>query len=101
MKLIRKLKARYYGVPFRKKVWYNYFAMILSTDWKDTEGIVCFHDDGRYIECPGWGKHVVYSVKGVLYAYRIVGFQNDNPDRDWLYPSDYINPVIEFVGKIK
>ncbi len=99
--LIRKIQAKIYGVPFRKKEWYNFQAMIPKECQKEAPHIEIFDKDGNYIDCPGIGGIVTYVLKGVKYKYKIVGFKNDSRNRDWLYDTDYINPVIEFVCKIK
>ena len=90
--------AKYYKVPFRQKVWYNYRAM-LGRDHEYKTFVECFDKDGNYIY-PIRGLDVIYYVKGKRYVYIIVGFDNDSKDKDWLYDTDYINPIIEFKRKL-
>lgn len=90
--------AKYYKVPFEKEVWYNYRAM-LGTDVSGKTFVECFDKDGKYIY-PIKGLDVIYYVKGKRYVYTIVGFDNDSKDKDWLYDTDYINPIIEFKRKL-
>ena len=99
MRLIRKLMAKYYQVPFRQKVWYNYRVM-LGRDHKDKTFVECFDKEGGYIYPIEIGMEVIYYVKGKRYAYTIVDFDNDSKDKDWLYDTDYINPIIEFKRKL-
>ena len=82
MKILRQIKAKWYGVPFCVRVWYNFLA---HTREKDANGIIIF---------------VTYRYKQQLYQYRVVAYQDENPNRDWLYGSDYIHPIIEFVRKL-
>ena len=91
IKIIRKLLAWHYKVPFRQKIWYNYQAM-MGRDHEYKTFVECFDKDGNYIY-PIKGLDVIYYVKGKRYVYTIVGFDND---RDWIYDTDYINPIIEF-----
>ena len=44
---------------------------------------------------------VIYNDKGKRYEYKIIGFKNESRNRDWLYDTDYINPVIEHIRKIE
>ena len=108
MKLINLIKplwlrreAKREGVPFRECMWYNYRAMLPKDILAEKSFIEIFDADGRYINCPGIGGEVVYNAHGRRYRYRVVGFKNDSPNRDWLYDNDYINPVVEYVGKVK
>ena len=94
IKIIRKLLAWHYKVPFRQKVWYNCQAM-LGRDYEYKTFVECFDKDGNYIY-PIKGLDVIYYVKGKRYVYTIVGFDNDSKDSDWIYDTDYINPIIEF-----
>ena len=98
IKIIRKLLASYYKVPFRQKEYYNYQAM-LGRDHEHETFVECFDKDDNYIY-PIKGLDVIYYVKGKRYVYTIVGFDNDSQDRDWLYDTDYINPIIEFKKKL-
>lgn len=95
-----KRKAAVLGVPFRTRVWYNYQAFIPKEEYKDKRYVEIFDEQDRYIVCPPVGGTVVYNCKGVRCLYLVVGFKNESPDRDWLYESDYINPVIEFINVI-
>lgn len=99
VKIIRKLLASYYKLPFRLKVWYNYRVM-LGRDHEYKTFVECFDKDGKYIYPIEVGMDVIYYVKGKRYVYTIVGFDNDRPDKDWLYDTDYINPIIEFKKKL-
>ena len=94
-------KARRYHVPFRKKVWYNWMVYTLKEERNSTDGIVVFDKDGCYISCPKIGGVVKYRCKGDLYSYRVVGFDNDSPYKDWLFESDRIYPIIEFISKVE
>ena len=99
IKIIRKLLAKYYKVPFCKKVWYNYRAM-LGRDHEYKTFVECFDNEGNYIYPIDVGMDVIYYVKGKRYVYTIVGFDNDRQDKDWLNDTDYINPIIEFKKKL-
>ena len=96
-RIFRRLRAKKLGVPFRKREWYNYRAMLSKDNLNDTLFIEIFNDKGRYVECPKIGGTVVYNIKGTKYIYRVIGFKNESRNRDWLYNSDYIHPIIEFV----
>ena len=97
----RKRQARKHGVPFRDRMWYNYQAMLPEDIWTDKSFIEIFDNDGKYIVCPSVGGEVVYNDKGQRYMYRIIGFKNESRNRDWLYDSDYIHPVVEYLRKIE
>lgn len=97
MKILRRIRAKRYGVPFRKREWYNRLAHIRE---EDANGIIIFGNDDRYIDPPKVGGLVTYRYKKQLYQYRVVGYQNESRYRDWLYNTDYINPIIEFVRKL-
>lgn len=99
MKILRKFLAWLYDVPFEEKVWYNYRAM-LGRDHEYKTFVECFDKDGNYIYPIEIGMEVIYYVKGKRYVYTIVGFDNDSKDKDWLYDTDYINPIIEFKRKL-
>lgn len=100
MKIIRFLLARYYYKgPWQIREWYNAAASISYKSWKDHNLIICYDDNGKYIDCPSIGGEVIYSIKGIKYIYEIIGFKNDNPNSDWLFSTDYINPIIQFVRK--
>lgn len=100
MKIIRKIKAHIYKVPFKVKEWYNYRAMLSEKNLKDKSFIEIFDDRGNYIDCPGIGCEVIYNICGIKYLYKIIDFDNSNRNSDWLYGTDYINPVIEFIKKL-
>lgn len=99
MKIFRIIKAKIHKVPFRKEEWYNYSAMKTKQERKSRafNHIVIFDENGDYISCPKIGGIVTYCHNGKLYKYKIVGFKNDSPNRDWLFYGDWINPIIEFV----
>ena len=102
---IRRIRAAKCGTPFRTKEWYNFRAHI-SKDTKDEYAHIEIFDTtkpkySQYIPCPSYGGTVVYNNKGKRYLYKIVGFRNESRDRDWLYDTDYINIVIEFVRPLK
>ena len=101
IRFFRKIEARKYGVPFRYKEWYNYAAAISKKERESNVGrfIVIFDENGRYITCPKLGEYVTIKNNGELYLYKIVGFKNSNPNSDWLYDDDWINPIVEFVKK--
>ena len=44
---------------------------------------------------------MIYNDKGKRYEYKIIGFENESRNRDWLYDTDYINPVVEYLRKIE
>lgn len=100
MRFTRFIKSKIYNVPFRTRVWYNLMAMLPKEKRTSNNYINIFDKDGRYIDCPGIGKFVHYFYNGSWYLYKIVGFDNERRDRDWLYDTDYIHPVIEFVKQI-
>lgn len=97
MKILRKIRAKKYGVPFRERVWYNSLA---HTRAEDANGIVIFDNNDKYIDPPRIGGLVTYRYKQQLYQYKVVAYKNDSRYRDWLYDTDYINPIIEFVRKL-
>lgn len=99
--LKRKREAKCEGVPYEKRMWYNYRAMLPKDCLAEKSFIEIFDEDGRYINCPGIGGTVIYNNKGRRYLYEVVGFDNDSPNRDWLYDSDYINPIVRYVEKQK
>lgn len=72
---------------------------MLGRDHEYKTFVECFDKDGKYIY-PIKGLDVIYYVKGKRYVYTIVGFDNDSKDKDWLYDTDYINPIIEFKRKL-
>lgn len=96
-KLFRRMRAARCKVPFRKRVWYNYRAMIPSDRLTGESFVEIFDEHNHYIDCPDIGGFLVYNINGARYLYRVIGFKNENPNSDWLYDTDYINPVIEFV----
>ena len=95
----RKRQAKKYGIPFRERKWYNYRAMLPKDELPNKTFIEIFDENDRYIDCPDIGGTVILNDKGSRYTYRVVGFKNESRNRDWLYDTDYINPIIEFVGK--
>lgn len=97
----RKKEAKKNGVPFRQRMWYNYRAMLPKERAKKSSFIECFNKYGKYIDCPGVGGKVIYNDKGKRYEYKIIGFENESRNRDWLYDTDYINPVVEYLRKIE
>ena len=100
-RISRKRAAAKFGVPFRQKMWYNYRAMLPKDKLSQKSFIEIFDKDGQYIVCPPVGGEVVYNNKGKRFLYRIVDFDNESPNRDWLYDSDWINPIVEFIEKIE
>lgn len=96
-KLFRRMRAAICNVPFRKRVWYNYRAMLPSDHLAGKSFVEIFDEHDRYIYCPDIGGLLVYNINGVRYLYRVIGFKNESRNRDWLYDTDYINPIIEFV----
>ncbi len=96
----RKKQAKEYGVPFRKKMWYNLRAMLQSDKLSNHSFIEIFDEKGHYIDCPGIGNEVIYNHHGNKFRYKIIGFKNESRNRDWLYDTDYIMPVCEFIAKI-
>ena len=91
------INALRYNAPFRKRVWYNFRAMLPLKELIGYSFVEIFDEDDNYISCPGIGGTVVYNINGRKFLYRVVGFQNESRNRDWLYDTDYINPVIEFI----
>ena len=100
IKLIRKILARRLGVPFQVTVWYNYRAMLPKKELEGKTFVECFDEEGKYIFPPEKGENVIYNIQGQRYLYKIVGFDNMNPWSDWLYSTDYINPIIQFVKRL-
>lgn len=99
--LLKRREAKREGVPFKKRMWYNYRAMLSKDSLAERSFIEIFDKNNRYIKCPGIGGTVNYNNKGRRYLYEIIGFDNDSRNRDWLYDSDYINPIVRYVGKVK
>jgi len=95
----RKYEAKRFGVPFRTKEWYNLRAMLGKDDLSKHRFIEIFDESKNYIECPGVGGEVILSYYGQRFRYRVIGFENESPYKDWLYDSDYINPIIEYIAK--
>ena len=101
IRFIRLIRALINKAPFIKKEWYNYQAMIPRAKYGEHTFIECFDKNGKYISCPNEGGTVVYNIEGKRYLYQIIGFKNSSRYSDWLYDTDYINPVIQFVKPIK
>ena len=101
VKILKRLQAKKFGVPFREREWYNYRAMVGEERANKMGAIQIFDENKRYIDCPGIGGFVIYKKNGAEYKYKIVGFKNESMNRDWLFDTDYIHPVIEFVCKMK
>ena len=99
--LKRKREAKREGVPYEKREWYNYRAMLSKADLTEKSFIEIFDADGRYINCPGIGGTVIYNDKGRRYLYEVIGFDNESRNKDWLYEGDWINPIVRYVGKQK
>lgn len=99
MKIIRRIIAKIYGVPFRERMWYNYMAMIPKDEResKDKRYIVIFDKGGEYIDCPKVGGLVTVYYYGKLYLYKVIDFKNDSRCGDWLFDGDWKNPIVEFV----
>lgn len=95
----RKHEAKKEGVPFRFKKWYNLRAMLSNNELEKNTFIEIFDNDGRYIDCPSVGGEVILNNHGKRYRYKVVSFQNESRFSDWLYDTDYIFPVIEYLGK--
>ena len=102
-RLLSFIRAKLAHAPYKKREWYNYRAMLSNKDGKLNEKtfIECFDANGKYIQCPNVGGHVILNIKGNRFLYEIIDFKNDNPNSDWLYASDYINPIIRFVKPLK
>ena len=100
MSLIGRLFAKINHVPYKTKVWYNFQAYISESRYKEYNFVLIFDKDHRYIPCPTIGSYITYCVHGDYYKYKVVGFDNNNRDSDWLNPSDYINPIIQYVNKL-
>ncbi|MBR1378001.1 MAG: hypothetical protein IJ557_02605 [Bacteroidaceae bacterium] len=98
---IRKHEAKREGVPYEKRMWYNYQAMLPKDSLAEDSFIEIFDKNGRYITCPDIGGTVIYNNKGRRYKYQIIGFANENPLSDWLNDSDYIHPYVRYVEKCK
>ena len=99
--LKRKREAKREGVPYEKCMWYNYRAMLPKDELAEKSFIEIFDADGCYINCPDIGGTVIYNDKGRRFLYEVIGFDNDSPNRDWLYSNDWINPIVRYVGKLK
>lgn len=99
--LKRKHEAKNEGIPYQKRMWYNYRAMLPKDKLAERSFIEIFDGDGRYINCPGIGGTIIYNNKGKRYLYEIIGFDNESRCRDWLYDYDWINPIVRYVGKLK
>jgi len=99
--LKRKREAKREGVPYKKRMWYNYRAMLSKDELAEKSFIEIFDENGRYINCPGIGGTIIYNNKGKRYLYEIIGFDNASRCSDWLYDSDYINPIVRYVKKLK
>lgn len=96
-----KHEAKRHGVPFRERMWYNYRAMLPKDRLAEKSFIEIFDAEGRYVNCPGIGGEVIYNDHGRRYRYRVIGFENESPNKDWLYDGDWINPIVEYVGKVE
>jgi hypothetical protein len=99
--LMRRREAKREGVPYEKRMWYNYRAMLSKDELAGKSFIEIFDKSGSYINCPGIGGTVIYNNKGRHYLYEIVGFKNESRYSDWLYDGDWINPIVRYVGKVK
>lgn len=99
--LKRKHEAQHEGVPYQKREWYNYCAMIPKKERAEKSFIEIFDENDHYINCPGIGGTVIYNNKGKRYLYEIIGFDNASRYSDWLYDGDWINPIVRYVRKLK
>lgn len=99
--LLKRREAKREGVPYEKRMWYNYRAMLSKDELAEKSFIEIFDKSGCYINCPGIGGTVVYNNKGRRYLYEIIGFKNESRYSDWLYDGDWINPIVRYVGKQK
>lgn len=99
MKILRKIRAKKHKVPFMERMWYNYMAMIPKEERENGERryIIIFDKDGNYIDCPNVGGFVIVYHYGKLYLYKVVRFENESRNRDWLFDGDWIHPIVEFV----
>lgn len=98
--LKRKREAKREGVPYKERMWYNYRAMLPKARLTEESFIEIFDADGSYINCPGIGGTVIYNDKGHRFLYEVIGFDNDSQNRDWLYDSDYIHPIVRYAKKL-
>jgi len=96
--LKRKREAKREGVPYEKREWYNYRAMLPKADLAEKSFIEIFDADGSYINCPGIGGTVIYNDKGRRFLYEIIGF--DNETHNW-YEGERNKPIVRYVGKLK
>lgn len=103
--IIRIVRAMLNNVPFRKKVWYNFRAYIRDNEIEKYPHIEIFDKTkdkySNYIPCPDIGGTVIYNESGRRYLYKVIGFKNESSLRDWLYQSDNLNPIIEFMRPLK
>ena len=101
MRFLKRREAKKYGVPYKERMWWHYECMLGTQHRDEHPHLECFDEKGKYINCPPIGGEVTYYDKGNRYVYRIVDFDNESRDRDWLYDGDWINPICEFVRKIE
>lgn len=100
-RLKRKREAMREGVPYTKKMWYNYRAMLSKDELAEKSFIEIFGKHNEYICCPGIGGTIIYNNKGKRYLYEIIGFDNASRNSDWLYDYDWINPIVRYIMKCK
>ena len=100
-RLKRKHEAKREGVPYKKRMWYNYQATLSKEELAKESFIEIFNEDDCYIICPDIGGTIIYNNKGKRYLYEIIGFDNASRCSDWLYEGDWINPIVRYVMKYK
>lgn len=96
--LKRKREAKREGVPYEKRMWYNYRFMLPKSRLAEKSFIEIFDADGCYINCPGIGGSVIYNDKGRRYLYEVIGY--DNETHNW-YEGERNAPIVRYVGKLK
>lgn len=96
--LLKRREAKRECVPYKKRMWYNYRAMLSKDSLAEESFIEIFDESGRYISCPGIGGTVIYNNKGRRYLYEIVGFYTMTYDewQGYLKEMGYDGPEMPF-----
>lgn len=96
--LKRKREAKREGIPYEKRMWYNYRFMLPKSRLAEKSFIEIFDADGCYINCPDIGGSVIYNDKGRRYLYEVIGFDNNSQNE---YAVERKDPIVRYVGKLK
>jgi hypothetical protein len=99
MKIIKKLKCKRLGIPYKiENEWYNYMSMVGSEPKNiKHQAINIFDIDGHYIVPKKGNIAEVIFHDGRRAFYRITNIIFGNRNRDWLHNYDWIDCDLVFV----